>query len=261
MIGTPLVRISTSPRKLCSMQLCSIESLILIVIGTPTSHNIYLTVLHRLSVETQGIGSIMEHSVLDDALDDFAPTTAVSPVQDRDPGKFSASNPAGEAGSTSVGDASTASAPAQAFDPLGKRKKEKAAGGPAFDPLKQSRATRQAGSKGKAAPTAGSSGQHSKSSGKQPAAPEQGPAQPQKSPRHGEIDADLARGVAQLMADLAKAARSAGEDAGKSLPHEREIASTLAALAAAVPSRGTDGASSQSSAAQRWDYHGEAVLP
>ncbi len=198
----------------------------------------------------------MEKNVLDDALDDFAPTSAVLPADDRDPGKFGAPSAAAEAGSSSSGDASTAAPAPQAFDPLGNRKKGKSpvAGGPAFDPLKQSRAARQAGSKAKGAstPPAGSSGQSSKSSGKQQVPDAKAPAQQQNSAKHSDIDEELARGVAQLMADLAKAAPSGGEDAAKSSPHEREIASTLAALAAAVPSRGAEGgASSQNSAAQR----------
>ncbi|CAL8471380.1 g10922 [Coccomyxa elongata] len=147
----------------------------------------------------------MENSVLDEALDDFAPTNAASPADDQISGKFRVPSAPSGPGSSSPREESSASA----------------------------------------AP------QNRKGEAKQQTA--EASAQPQTSAKHNEVDADLARGVAQLMADLAKAGPSAGDDTGKASPHEREIASTLAALAAAVPvsNRGAEEASSQSSAGQR----------
>lgn len=192
----------------------------------------------------------MEKSVLDEALDDFAPTNAASPADDQISGKFRVPSAPSGPGSSSPREASSASAAPQVFDPLRKGKLTSTPGtsGPAFDPLKQIRTSRQPGSKARGSL---SLRQNRKGEAKQQTA--EASSQPQTSAKHNEVDADLARGVAQLMADLAKAGPSAGDDTGKASPHEREIASTLAALAAAVPvsSRGAEEASSQSSAGQR----------
>ncbi|CAK0785827.1 hypothetical protein CVIRNUC_009039 [Coccomyxa viridis] len=59
------------------------------------------------------------------------------------------------------------------------------------------------------------------------------------------VDKELAQGMAELMAALAKAdgagGAEQGPETGKHVPHEREMASTLAALAAAAPASGASG--------------------
>ena len=192
----------------------------------------------------------MEHSVLDEALGDFAPTSATPPVDDDVSGKFAVPSAPSQPESSHPKEASSALTPPQVFDPLrkGKLASTPSTSRPAFDPLKQGRTSRQPGSKAKGSL---SSGQNRKAEAKQQTS--EASSQPQTSAKHNEIDADLARGVAQLMADLAKAGPSAEDNTGKASPHEREIASTLAALAAAVPisSRGAEEAGSQSSAGHR----------
>lgn len=199
----------------------------------------------------------MEKNLLDEALDDFAPTAAEAPALDRGSPVFKASSDTVELGSSSVGDPSTSSPAPQPFDPLGKRQKGKlqAAAGPVFDPLKQGGAGKRTGAKTKGTSSSVNSGQNSTARGKQDSSAQAAGVQPPASSNHTNVDEELARGVAQLMADLAKAAPSAGEDSGKASPHEREIASTLAALAAAAPASGrtSEGPGSQSSAGQRWD--------
>lgn len=201
----------------------------------------------------------MDDSLLDEALADFESSSGAQPVSAADhEAKFPTVSTDAKAASTSGGSAAKPSTAgpekAPAFDPLGKqqpRPKPSAAtsSSPAFNPLGIGKGKKPAGSKPSAtkakAPPPQSSSTDQK--GKQPAEKSSRSA-PAASSSSGEgvIDADLARGVAQLMADLAEAdmaASSAAKDSDKVSPHEREIASTLAALAAAVPStRGPDSA-------------------
>jgi hypothetical protein len=193
-------------------------------------------------------------NVLDDALDDFGlaaelpklPLTA----------QLSTPGPSGLGASLPqrLGNAAPSTSGTQqkqqpaSYQPLGKATGAAAA----FDPLRKGKHAAQkkasSSSKAPAPPKAGQPG--SSSSGAAPSttaapasqavpgAPVPAVTVPAAGSSDAAVDEDLRKGVAQLMAELARAdaAGGAGGDAQQpELPHEREIASTLAALAAAVP--------------------------
>ena len=191
-----------------------------------------------------------DDSVLDDALDDFRSTAPVASTSTEVESLHdSASNTDAASVSHTPEEAATStSAPSRlvAFDPLG-TKAGSASKSAAFDPLKkrvkQPTDTKAAHSK---APSQGTSNYASAGAPPQPPTPASQPAAAAAGATEtdGATNEDLARGVAQLMAELAMAESeggAGGENRQKATPHEREIASTLAALAAAVPTGAAQG--------------------
>ncbi|CAL5228334.1 g11443 [Coccomyxa viridis] len=146
--------------------------------------------------------------------------------------------------SSAAHDSTSASKP---FSPLPERKeKSTSAGG--FDPLGKGNLKKKAKAKNPpASRKADNPSEASSDSSSRPQPPGKHPASQTTSNSSAkeskEVDTELAQGMAQLMADLAKAdgrmgAEQGPQTAGKHGPHEREMASTLAALAAAAPSSG-----------------------
>jgi hypothetical protein len=200
----------------------------------------------------------MDGNLLDEALADFDSSSSglAEPAQAAQHDlKFPVNPPEiSIARSSREGEASSSDCgKAPAFDPLGKKKKasSKPVSGASFDPLKKGKARQSASTTGNTTKavqagqksTPGITGKDTEGSNaskerRTAVVPTQSGSLPTPGNSDTKVDADLARGVAQLMADLAKAdmsGPSAGKDPDKGLPHEREIASTLAALAAAVP--------------------------